>query len=261
MSCGLEPQWPSSAFYRQPISALIPSDRHVKAINNPPLYGISTKDYNSNRQTMGWPVETTYQHFYGAKDRPIATYCLPSTSCTAPCCPRAAPECSATPHNCTGTTHRYKNNNIRGCDLFIPRGGDPIYHLEEPTPIPLLDKHCRDAKYHINDPLGVINSCEFKQYNNISDSTKPKHVFTPNYRYKDWIRRPMTEIENNMNCDDSLICRVPDPPTKYFDFYHQVRMNRCKQPVRGQKLYMSCRVLPIPINHQIPNDCYQHQYL
>ncbi|XP_059146168.1 uncharacterized protein LOC131933407 [Physella acuta] len=80
-----------------------------------------------------------------------------------------------------------------------------------------------------------------------------QNPYTPNYRYQDWVSRPLTEIVREIEANHTLYCHLPPAPTQYWDFYNEVRMGRPAKKSAPEVEYRECRVIPIPAYKDIPD--------
>ncbi|XP_055899024.1 uncharacterized protein LOC106051057 [Biomphalaria glabrata] len=210
--------------------------RFARSIRNPTLYGLCTRDFQRDQQPSSWPSGTEYQYAYCSNYRDL----LPSVTDQS-----LAERTSATGHEWAPAV----------------RQDHPLFRLYDTTPLPLLDKHYKGATYLPDDPLGVqvpeeLTRCRERidgSYALISFEEHLRNPYTPNYRYKDWITRPLTEITRELDANYALYCHLPRAPTQYWDFYNEVRMGRPPKPGDAHQVYRRCRVIPVPANKEIPN--------
>ncbi|CAL1541177.1 unnamed protein product [Lymnaea stagnalis] len=209
--------------------------RYARFVRNAPLYGLCTRDFERDHRPVSWPPGTEYQYAYCSNYRGL----LPPIEDT-------------------------KRRDWSQCETqrYAPKPPEhPLYKLYEQTPLPLLDKHYRGAQYLPDDPLGVQVPEELTRCRELVDGSHTmigfmEHLgneYTPNYRYKDWIGRPLTEITRELEANHTLYCHLPAAPTSHWDFYNVVRMRRPAKQVSTDPLYRRCRVMPIPADTGIPN--------
>ncbi|KAH9518706.1 hypothetical protein Btru_006010 [Bulinus truncatus] len=203
----------------------------ARSTHNPPLYGLCTRDFERDHNPSSWPSGTEYQYAYCSNYRGLLPHIVERTWPR----PMEAPQASKQ---------------------------EQLFHkLYETTPLPLLDKHYKGANYLPDDHLGVqvpeeLTRCREQMdgsYSMISHEEHMRNQYTPNYQYKDWITRPLTEIMRELDANYALYCHLPPPPTHYWDFYNVVRMGRSAKPGNADRVYRRCRVIPIPANKDVPN--------
>ncbi|BFZ04107.1 hypothetical protein BsWGS_07146 [Bradybaena similaris] len=219
--------------------------RYARSIKNPLLYGLVSRDYDADHRPKAWPSGTEYQSAYCSNYRaqqPLQCEDEPSHDFRA---------------NMSSSFPGAAETRLQeSCHAPVSRGD---YKLSKVMPMPLLDKHYRGARYSVDDPIGVVVPEELSLRREtlhgpvrLPWQEQLKNVFLPNYHYQHWASRPMHELHKEMESSE-LICRLPEPPTKYWDFYNVVRMRRPAKTSVADPEFQQCHVVPIPMDNNVPD--------